>query len=296
MPSASAYSQSPGRTQTPWICTATSRCPSPRRSVGNGINPSARRPTAAAFSSATSRTQPSTTRPAQPLRAAAAARLPPTRARRSDPPPSTTSTRPSPGDSTAALTCVLSSWHLTVLTGPANAATPPKLWKTGGKTRKDPLISPLCSSQKSQVLKGVEEGAAVMFRKPFRRNEQQGKRLGGCAGEGTTAATGEKPGSGGTNPRAPGGHPGVVGSTAGSPVFARFASMPSAAKPPSAGPRRLPRIVIQPQGQARKRGPRRPLCQGRSAAWATYWPARGTTATNRGKKSRFSLGNAFFSQ
>src|SRR3989344_384990 len=169
MPSASAYSQSPGRTQTPWICTATSRCPSPRRSVGNGINPSARRPTAAAFSSATSRTHPSTT-----------------------------STRPSPGDSTAALTCVLSSWHLTVLTGPANAATPPKLWKTGGKTRKDPLISPLCSSQKSQVLKGVEEGAAVMFRKPFRRNEQQGKRLGGCAAEGTSAATCDKPVSRGT--------------------------------------------------------------------------------------------------
>ena len=47
MPSASAYNRSP---PTPWISTATSRWPSPRRSVGSGISASARMPTAA-FSS-----------------------------------------------------------------------------------------------------------------------------------------------------------------------------------------------------------------------------------------------------
>src|SRR5450830_866297 len=152
MPSASAYSQSPGRTHTPWISTATSRWPSPRFSVGKGIKASARIPTASTLSSATSRTHPSTTMPAQPLRAAALARLPPTNARRKEPPPSTTSTRPSPGESTACLTHVLSSNTFTVLTGPQKAAKPPKALNTGGRTRNWPDSSFLCSSQRSQVL------------------------------------------------------------------------------------------------------------------------------------------------
>ena len=45
MPSASATSQSPGRTHTPWICTATSRSPWLRFSVGSGTSASARMPT-----------------------------------------------------------------------------------------------------------------------------------------------------------------------------------------------------------------------------------------------------------
>jgi hypothetical protein len=36
IPSASAYSQSPGRTDTSWTCTATSRCPALRLTVGMG--------------------------------------------------------------------------------------------------------------------------------------------------------------------------------------------------------------------------------------------------------------------
>ena len=62
---------------------------------------------------------------AQPLRAAAAARLPPTSALRSESPPSTTKTRPAPGESTACLTKVLSSKHCTVRTGPAKCPTAP---------------------------------------------------------------------------------------------------------------------------------------------------------------------------
>ena len=44
---------------------------------------------------------------------------------RREPPPSTPRPRPRPVASTAAFTEGLSSWHLTVATGPANAARPP---------------------------------------------------------------------------------------------------------------------------------------------------------------------------
>jgi hypothetical protein len=56
-----------------------------------------------------------------------------------------------PTESTAALTRLLSSKHLTVTTGPKNFRTPPKSLKTGGKTRKSPLVSLLCASHWSQV-------------------------------------------------------------------------------------------------------------------------------------------------
>ena len=63
-----------GATQTPWICTGTSFRPWPCFSVGIGMLAKARMPTSCTASSATSRTQPSMTTPAQPLRAAAAPR------------------------------------------------------------------------------------------------------------------------------------------------------------------------------------------------------------------------------
>src|SRR5215207_10717020 len=72
--------------------------------------------------------------PAQPLVAADTARLPPTRPQRGDPPPSTTSTRPSPGLSTARLMRVLSSNTFTVVIGPLNDTLPPKIWNTGSHT------------------------------------------------------------------------------------------------------------------------------------------------------------------
>src|SRR3954469_17473457 len=72
--------------------------------------------------------------PAHPLVAAKTARLPPTRPQRFDPPPSTTSTRPSPGLSTACLISVLSSNTLSVAIGPLNVTAPPNAWKTGSQT------------------------------------------------------------------------------------------------------------------------------------------------------------------
>jgi hypothetical protein len=62
------------------------------------------------------------------------ARFPPTRPQRLDPPPSTTSTRPSPGLSTACLISVLSSNSFTVVIGPLNRTVPPKIWNTGSQT------------------------------------------------------------------------------------------------------------------------------------------------------------------
>ena len=56
-------------------------------------------------------------------------------------PPSTTSTRPSPGLSTASFTGVLSSKHFTVTTGPAKRCTAPKSRRTGGSTRNAPETS-----------------------------------------------------------------------------------------------------------------------------------------------------------
>ena len=97
---------------------------------------------------------------------AAIPRFPPSRARRNDPPPSTTSTRPSPGESTAAFTSELSSKHLMVLTGPLNFRTAPKSLKTGGNTRNAPELSFLWVSHKSQVA-NFRLLAVVMSRYPF---------------------------------------------------------------------------------------------------------------------------------
>src|SRR3954469_446563 len=87
--------------------------------------------------------------PAHPLVAAETARLPPTRPQRFDPPPSTTSTRPSPGPSTACLTSVLSSNTFSVVIGPANEGAPPKDRNTGSQT----WISGLASQR--SVVAGV---------------------------------------------------------------------------------------------------------------------------------------------
>lgn len=151
MPSASAQSQSPGWIQTPCRRTGTSRWPAPRLAGGIGHRASARMPTAQAASSARSRTQPSTTTPAQPFCCASAARLPPTSAVRCEPPPSITSTLPSPLDSSAARTSELSSKHCTVLTLPQKAATPPNSCQRGGRTRNVPLASSRWASHRSQV-------------------------------------------------------------------------------------------------------------------------------------------------
>ena len=119
--------------------------------LGSGMLASARMPTACVASSATSRTHPSITTPAQPFFAAAAPRLPPSNARRSEPPPSTTSTRPKPAESTMAFTSELSSWHFTVTTAPLNRRTAPKSRNTGGSMRKLPELSFLWASHRSQV-------------------------------------------------------------------------------------------------------------------------------------------------
>jgi len=110
---------------------------------GIGQTASARMPIGHGASSAVSRTQPSITTPAQPFLTASTARLPPTSAVRSDPPPSMTSTRPAPGDSSASRTRLLSSKHCTVLTTPLKAAAPPNSRQSGGSTRNAPLVSDL---------------------------------------------------------------------------------------------------------------------------------------------------------
>src|SRR4051812_38820999 len=90
--------------------------------------------------------------PAQPLVAAETARLPPTSPQRFDPPPSTTSTRPFPGPSSACLINELSSKTFSVAIGPLKAAAPPKGWNTGSQT----WISG-CASHRSVVAGLVPE-------------------------------------------------------------------------------------------------------------------------------------------
>jgi hypothetical protein len=63
--------------------------------------------------------------PAQPLSTAEAAIRSPTSADASEPAPSITSTAPSPGVASVALTSALSRWHRTVRIGPSNATLPP---------------------------------------------------------------------------------------------------------------------------------------------------------------------------
>jgi hypothetical protein len=71
----------------------------------------------------------------------------PTKAQRKEPPPSTTSTRPSPGFANSALTNTLSSNTLTVCTEPLSCERPPKWANIGSST--DTSLS--WASQRSAV-------------------------------------------------------------------------------------------------------------------------------------------------
>src|SRR5690606_36243321 len=96
------------------------------------MQPSAMTPISICAISSTSRTQPYTTTPAQPLSIADCAIISPSNAQRIEPPPSTTKTLPLPSLSLPSLfnkdfTRLLSSKHFTVTISPQNLSLPPKL-------------------------------------------------------------------------------------------------------------------------------------------------------------------------
>ncbi len=170
MPSSSAYSQSPGRTHTPWICTGSPAWPSPRFSVRSGIkrqgaDGSRRRATRPRRA----RSHPPRYRPSRSWPRPPPGCRPPARRRA---PPSTTSTRPSPGLLTASRTRELSSRLRRVCTGPQKGLATPKSWNTGGSTRKAPLVSASCASHRSQVAKEGAGWLCSWCRQGELRNEE----------------------------------------------------------------------------------------------------------------------------
>eukprot|EP00878_Enallax_costatus_P044355 GHUV01052893.1.p1 GENE.GHUV01052893.1~~GHUV01052893.1.p1 ORF type:complete len:143 (-),score=1.21 GHUV01052893.1:514-942(-) len=111
MPSQSAYTQSPGTTLTPCISTSTCVCPwsAAFLLLFSGWVARAFTPRDILDMASLSRMGPFTTTPFQPFLTPSSARASPTSAHFIDAPPSTTSTRPSPGPSRAFLTRVLHS-------------------------------------------------------------------------------------------------------------------------------------------------------------------------------------------
>eukprot|EP00963_Diacronema_lutheri_P011332 scaffold1368_cov333-Pavlova_lutheri.AAC.27 len=165
-PSLSAYRWSPGQIRTPAKLTGTSRSPLSRLEDLRGCVAMAFTPRSILPMSSESLMHPFTSTPLHPFLTAMAARLSPSTAHRSEPPPSTTSTRPFPGSSSAARTKGLFSKHLTVDTFPWNPYRPPRSRKMGCAICTFPCVttstgSGTCTSQRSAVPPLVASGGGV---------------------------------------------------------------------------------------------------------------------------------------
>mmetsp|Transcript_38347 Transcript_38347/g.108395 ORF Transcript_38347/g.108395 Transcript_38347/m.108395 type:complete len:225 (+) Transcript_38347:76-750(+) len=116
---------------TPAKATGTSRSPGSRLELLSGYVASALTPSCMRLMSSLSRMQPLTMTPDHPFCTPIIASWSPSRAQRMEAPPSTTSTRASPGSPSAFLTSGLFSKHRTVEALPLNRSNPPRSLKIG---------------------------------------------------------------------------------------------------------------------------------------------------------------------